>query len=189
MRYSLLEAVAAALWRRRAAIEPQSDRLTRCRRVAALGLLGAAATLSAATAQEDVAPRKEAALSYTIVDGSSIPDPLATVAANVERGEELFADPEKGGCAECHAAPGVDVKPTRSGPPLDGVGARLSASAIRLWIVNPRALIEETTMPAYYSLDAEAATPGANRGAPSLAEPRLDAESIEDLVAFLESLK
>ena len=147
--------------------------------------------LASAQGAEDQSPAGKGppAISYDIVDGVSIPDPLTDVVANAERGEALFADPEKGGCAECHAAPGVEGKPTRSGPPLDGVGARLSASAIRLWIVNPRALVEETTMPAYYSLDAEAATPGAGPDAEPRAAPRLDGESIEDLVAFLESLK
>lgn len=147
---------------------------------AALGLC-LSATVSSA--------QSGATLSYAIVDGASIPDPLADVAGNVERGQALFADPAAGGCAECHAAPGVEAAQGKSGPPLDGVGARLSASAIRLWIVNPRALVEDSAMPAYYSLDPQAASPGADEDEGLRAEPRLDGASIEDLVAFLESLK
>lgn len=168
-------------------------RLTSTRLVALAVLLNAAASpVAVAQNAGGVAAAEEKgplAINYSIVDGVSIPDPLADIAANAERGEDLFADPEKGGCAECHAAPGIESKPTRSGPPLDGVGARLSASAIRLWIVNPRALVEDTTMPAYYSLDPQAATPGAGPDADPRAAPRLDGDSIEDLVAFLESLK
>ena len=153
----------------------------------ALAAVFAAPSVAAAQGQAD--GESEPALAYVIIDGVSIPDPLADVSASAERGKSLFEDPVKGGCVECHAAPGVSSAPTLSGPVLDGVGARLSASAIRLWIVNPRALIGESLMPAYYSLNAEAAKPGAGPDAPPLDAPRLEGADIEDLVAFLESLK
>ncbi|MEL6980412.1 MAG: c-type cytochrome [Pseudomonadota bacterium] len=128
-------------------------------------------------------------LTYVVVDGRSAPEPLSDAPPNAERGEALFFDAEAGDCASCHAAPGAPRQPTEPGPALGGVGARLSASAIRLWIINPRVLVEGSAMPAYYSLSPTDATPGAPADAPPRAEPRLDAASIEDLVAYLETLK
>lgn len=127
------------------------------------------------------------ALSYVVVDGVSAPEPLTETPGDPERGQAIFFDAELGGCAACHWAPGLDAaRDSLSGPPLDDVGARLASGVIRLWIVNPRALVETSAMPAYYSLWPSGAR-GAD-GAPERLTPLLTAQEIEDLVAYLESL-
>ena len=83
----------------------------------------------------------------------------------------------------CHAAPGITTAGD-VGPPLAGVGSRLSADEIRIRIaditrVNPNAL-----MPAFHR------TVGLNRVAPQYAgKTALTAQQVEDLVAWLGTLK
>lgn len=69
-------------------------------------------------------------------------------------------------------------------PELSGVGARLSAAQIRLRIVDPGKLNPDTIMPAYYK------TEGLQRVAPAFrGKTILTAQQIEDVVAFLVTLK
>ena len=83
----------------------------------------------------------------------------------------------------CHSIPGVQVA-GNVGPPLSGVGSRLSAPEIRQRIadisqVNPRAV-----MPAFHR------TTELTRVAPQYAgKPMLTAGQLEDLVAFLGTLR
>ncbi|MEO0623327.1 MAG: c-type cytochrome [Pseudomonadota bacterium] len=117
--------------------------------------------LSPALAQDDVGPPPVVA--YTITDGREIIDPLSPLPGDARRGQRLF---QAVGCQTCHAA----------APP----GGDLGASEIRLWIVAPKVLAPETAMPAYYAS-------GQRRGAadPLHGGPRLTAEQIEHLVAYL----
>jgi sulfur-oxidizing protein SoxX len=71
-----------------------------------------------------------------------------------------------------------------SAPDLAGVGGRLSAGAIRLWVVAPAAIDPETAMPAYY-----AAGQRDEAEDPLYGGPALTAAEIEDLVAFLAALR
>lgn len=152
-------------------------------RSAAAQAVGFALALSTgATAQTTAEITREALATYIVVDGVGVPDPLTETPGEAARGAEIFADPERGGCAGCHAVEGEPDR-TQIGPSLSGVGARLSRSALRLWIINPTFFIPETRMPAYYSLyDGDA-------DAPARPKPRLDAQAIEDIVAYLEGLK
>ena len=123
-----------------------------------------------------------ATISYVVVDGVSIPNPLTQSPGSASRGEQIFSDPNSGGCAGCHALQGKGDT-TQIGPSLAGVGGRLSRSALRLWIVNPTYFKPETKMPGYYAL-FEGDMPE-----PSRTKTRLDAQAIEDLVVFLDNLK
>jgi hypothetical protein len=70
------------------------------------------------------------------------------------------------------------------GPSLAGVGSRLSASALRQRIVDPRVLSADTVMPSYF------ATSGFTRvQAGYVGKTILSAQEVEDLVAYLASLK
>ena len=69
-------------------------------------------------------------------------------------------------------------------PDLSGVGARLSAAQIRLRIVDPGRVNPATIMPAYFK------TEGLRRVAPAFrGKTILTAQQIEDVVAFLVTLK
>lgn len=102
---------------------------------------------------------------------------------DAERGRAVFVAREGGHCVLCHAAPGVPLA-GNVGPPLEGVGARLSPAQIRMRIadisrVNPRA-----TMPSFHR------TEGLVRVAPQYAgKPALTGQQVEDLVAWLGTLR
>lgn len=146
--------------------------------------LGAPLALMAAMA---VAEAQDGGLSYAVVDGVSIPDPLAETEGDPERGKALFLNDERARCVACHRVSGVTPEAASSdpgaGPALDGVGLRLSQGALRLWIVNPAARVADSTMPAYYSLTA-----GLAPGEPPRTAPILTPQEIEDLVRFLDTL-
>jgi sulfur-oxidizing protein SoxX len=88
-------------------------------------------------------------------------------------------------CLLCHRAPIPEERFQGDlAPDLAGVGARLSASDIRARIVDPRRANPHTIMPAYLS------TEGLRRVAPAFrAKTILSAEQVEDVVAYLETLR
>lgn len=70
------------------------------------------------------------------------------------------------------------------GPPLSGIGARLSAGQLRLRVVDQSRLNHDTVMPSYYRVE------GLTRVAPAYqGKPVLTAAQIEDVVAFLQTLQ
>ena len=69
-------------------------------------------------------------------------------------------------------------------PPLSGIGGKLSAGQLRLRVVDQSRLNRETIMPAYYRID------GLIRVAPDYrGKPVLGAQQVEDVVAYLMTLK
>jgi sulfur-oxidizing protein SoxX len=108
--------------------------------------------------------------------------PLAD-AGSVERGRALFATRDLARCSLCHEAPGIDAHGD-VGPSLAGVGARLSAAQLRLRIADITRIYPESVMPTFHR------TEGMTRVAPQYAgKPVLDAQQVEDLVAWLETLR
>ena len=85
----------------------------------------------------------------------------------------------------CHGLPDLPDRETGNiGPPLAGVGARLSAAQLRLRVVDNAALNPTTVMPSYHR------TTGLQRvGAAYAGKPVLTAQEVEDVVAYLLSLK
>ena len=140
------------------------------------------ATCAVASAQVDA----HTIDAYTI-EGDSIEERLGGEGGDPARGATLMANRQKSLCVLCHSGPFTE--PHLQGtlaPSLAGVGGRLSAGQIRLRIVDMKALDPDTTMPAYYRTDADDARRVASawRGKPILA-----AGEIEDLVAYLVTLK
>lgn len=99
------------------------------------------------------------------------------------RGRELFASREGGHCVLCHAAPGIaahgDV-----GPSLAGIGARLTPAQIRLRVADIARVKPQAAMPTFHGDEP------LRRVAPEYrARPALDGQQVEDLVAWLASLR
>lgn len=118
------------------------------------------------------------------IDGDAIPAPLVAVAADAQRGRDIVASRD-GNCLLCHAIPETGARFMGDiAPPLSGIGARLSAAQLRLRVVDQARLNPETVMPSYYKVD------GLHRVAPAFrGRPILSAAQIEDVVAFLQTLK
>lgn len=142
------------------------------------------ALLAAALAPDRPAAAGEPVVSYTIVDGRAIPESLTGEPGDAERGRALYADDPRAGCPACHGEPGAKGETGEAeAPDLSGAGARLSPGELRLWLVAPEVLDEDTAMPPYYAA-------GQRTGAedPLYGGPRLTAGEIEDLVAYLAGL-
>jgi sulfur-oxidizing protein SoxX len=127
---------------------------------------------------------QDSPVSYRIIDGA-IPEPLTDQLGDAERGRRIVLDRDGGDCIICHAMP----LPQRQfhgsiGPPLDGVGVRYSAGALRLRLVDPKALNPDTIMPAYHRVDGLQRVDERHRG-----KPILTAQQIEDVVAYLLTLQ
>jgi sulfur-oxidizing protein SoxX len=142
----------------------------------------AAALLSAAIAVP--ARSGEALRPYTIV-GDAIPRPLTGEPGDPARGRAIVANRQQGLCLLCHSGPFPEaVFQGNLAPSLAGAGARWSAGQLRLRIVDASRLNPNTIMPPYYR------TEDLTRVAPSYADkPILSAEQIEDVVAFLATLR
>jgi sulfur-oxidizing protein SoxX len=115
----------------------------------------------------------------------AIPAPLAGLTGDAARGLAIIRDRRTGNCLICHALPLAD-EPFQGeiGPPLAGVGNRLSAGQIRLRLVDQSRLNAATIMPPYYRVDGLVNVAPEYRGLPVL-----DAQQIEDVVAYLTGLK
>ncbi len=111
---------------------------------------------------------------------------LTGLAGDPERGRAIAIDPAKGNCIICHALPEPELPADAFGdlgPPLAGIGSRQSVPALRQRIVDPRVLSRDSVMPAYF------VTSYTRVAAAYAGKTILSAEEVEDLVAYLASLK
>lgn len=140
-------------------------------------LLTLALLWPAAAAGETLVP-------YRIVDGG-IPDSLTGAAGDPARGRAIVADRRVGLCLLCHSGP-FPEEPFQGelAPNLAATGERLSAARLRLRLVDSRSLDPGSIMPSYYRVDGLERVGAAWRG-----RPILSAEQIEDVVAFLVTLR
>lgn len=146
-------------------------------------VIGAACVIAFATGiAKPVAPQE---LAGYRVAGDAIGEPLAGARGDAARGRALAFDPERGNCTICHPVPGGDLRGQGDvGPTLAGVGERLTEGQIRLRVVDGTRINPETIMPPYHRVS------GLNRvGAKWVGKPVLSAQEVEDIVAFLMTLK
>jgi sulfur-oxidizing protein SoxX len=140
-------------------------------------LLGASATPPGAVA--------EAGLRPYVVEGDAIPAPLTGTPGDAGRGRAVVADRQRGLCLLCHAGPLPEERFQGTlAPDLAGAGARWSEGQLRLRLVDGRRLNPDTIMPSYYRVDGLTRVGPGWRG-----KPVLTAEEIEDVVAFLATLR
>jgi sulfur-oxidizing protein SoxX len=121
---------------------------------------------------------------YTVV-GDAIPDSLTGAKGDAERGRGIVVNRQVGLCLLCHTGPFPEEKFQGTlAPDLTGTGARWSEGQLRLRIVDASRLNPDTIMPPYYRID------GLTRVAPAFqGKPILTAEQIEDVVAYLTTLR
>jgi L-cysteine S-thiosulfotransferase len=146
---------------------------------------GLAAAAAAAVICVALSARAEEALrAYTVV-GDAIPASLTGAPGDPARGKAIVVSRQTGLCLLCHSAPLPEEKFQGTiGPDLKGAGSRNTEGQLRLRIVDSRIFNPDTIMPSYYRLD------GLERVAPAFRRKTvLTAEQIEDVVAFLETLR
>jgi L-cysteine S-thiosulfotransferase len=119
-----------------------------------------------------------------VIRGDSIPESLTGVGGDPARGRALVLE-RTSTCILCHSGPFPEEKFQGDlAPNLAGSGTRWSVSQLRLRLVDASRLNPATIMPSYYRVD------GLERVAPAWSgKPILDAEQIEDIVAYLATLR
>jgi sulfur-oxidizing protein SoxX len=106
-------------------------------------------------------------------------------AGDVENGRKIVEDRTLSACLLCHAGPfPAPHLQGNIGPRLDGVGDRLTPEEIRQHLVEPGRFNPATVMPAYGHVEKLSRVGEAWRG-----RPILTPEQIEDVVAFLATLR
>ena len=121
--------------------------------------------------------------SYTVV-GDGIPDSLTASPGDAARGRALVLD-RVSTCILCHSGPFPETRFQGDlAPSLAGAGSRWTMSQLRLRLVDASRLNPDTIMPSYYRVD-DLVRVGKNWQG----KPILSAEQIEDIVAYLVSLR
>ncbi len=127
--------------------------------------------------------RAETLVPFRVVD-DAIPDALTNQPGNVDRGRALVQDRSRGNCVTCHELPVPADFQGNYGPPLEGVGDRYTAGQLRLRIVDGKRLNPESNMPSYYRVDNFTGV-----GRRYVGHPILTAQEVEDVIAYLLTLK
>jgi L-cysteine S-thiosulfotransferase len=103
---------------------------------------------------------------------------------DVTRGREVIVGRD-GNCLLCHAVAATGAQfMGNPGPPLDGIGARMNEAELRVRIEDPRRFNPDSIMPSYARTEGLVQVGKAWRG-----KPILNAQQIEDSVAFLATLR
>ncbi|WP_281708768.1 sulfur oxidation c-type cytochrome SoxX [Phaeobacter italicus] len=136
----------------------------------------------------ETAPKEVVYDEYGAVETS-----LSGVAGDAASGALLVGDKSKGNCVACHRVSALADVPFHGeiGPSLDGAADRWNEAELRGLVANAKKTFEGTMMPAFYKVDGYI-RPGDAYTGKAGAEPLppiLTAQEIEDVVAFLATLK
>ena len=129
------------------------------------------------------------AIAFSFVVGNalavdSIPDPLTGAKGDPARGRAIVANRQLGLCLLCHSGPFPEERFQGDLAPDLRSAKHLTEGEIRARIVDPGRANPGSIMPAYYKTD------GLTRVAPAFrGKTVLTAEQIEDIVAYLVTLK
>jgi sulfur-oxidizing protein SoxX len=140
-------------------------------------LLAAAVLLSLRSAESQP-------LSPYTVTGDAILESLTGRPGDAARGRKLIVE-RTNTCILCHSGPFPEERFQGDlAPNLAGAGSRWSTGQLRLRLVDASRFNPATIMPSYYRTDGLDRVAEAFRG-----KPILSAEQIEDIVAYLATLR
>ena len=155
-------------------------------RISVITAIAAGVVASGAFA-EDILPTE---VRYT--DGA-VEQSLSGVAGDPVNGREIVGDKKQGNCVACHQISDLAEVPFHGeiGPMLDGAGERWNEAELRGIVANAKIMFEESLMPSFYRIDGYTRPGNAYTGKASddTFGPLLSAQQIEDVVAYLSTLK
>ena len=131
------------------------------------------------------------ALVGTLMVGSAlaandgINEPLTAVAGDAARGRAIVVNRQAGLCLLCHQGPFPEERfQGNLATDLAGAGKRWSAAQLRARIVDARRLQPDSLMPPYFQSTGQQRVGAAWRG-----KAIFEAQQVEDVVAFLQTLR
>jgi L-cysteine S-thiosulfotransferase len=125
------------------------------------------------------------ALTGTACADDGIPRSLTGGKGDPARGRAIVVNRQVGLCLLCHSGPFPEERfQGNFAPDLSGAGKRSTEAQLRLRIADSSRINPATIMPAYHRTEGLVRVAPAWRG-----KPVLTAEQIEDVVAFLMTLK
>lgn len=117
---------------------------------------------------------------------SGIGQSLSGISGDAARGRLVVINRKKGNCLACHKVSSISDQPFHGelGPSLDSVSVRYQDKQLRQMVVDARSFFPNTIMPAFY------VNTGYTRVSSKFADKTiLTAQEVEDVVAFLKTLK
>lgn len=121
----------------------------------------------------------------SVVEAGEISSPLGGLVGEAARGRRIVTDRRKGLCLLCHSGPFPEERfQGNLAPSLAGAGSRLTEGQLRLRIVDSTRLTSGSLMPAFHRTAGLARVGQAWQG-----KPILSAGEVEDVVAFLKTLR
>lgn len=126
-------------------------------------------------------------------EAGAISASLTGTPGDAESGAIIVGSKKKGNCVACHQLTALADVPFHGeiGPSLDGAGDRWNEAELRGLVANAKMTFEGTLMPAFYKVEGFV-RPGdgyTGKAPESALPPILTAQEIEDVVAFLATLK
>lgn len=112
---------------------------------------------------------------------------LSGQAGDAAEGAKVFKDRKLGNCLACHQNAGMkdELFHGTVGPAMDGVADRWEPEQLRAIVTDAKQVFgEETVMPGFYSLRV-----GKNVREDLIGKPILTAQQVEDVVAYLATLR
>jgi sulfur-oxidizing protein SoxX len=135
----------------------------------------------------------EVAPSDVKFEDGSVSQSLSGAPGDAASGREVVGDKSLGNCVACHQVSDLADVPFQGeiGPPLDGAGERWSEEELRGIVANAKIMFPDSMMPSFYKTEGFIRPGNAYTGeAPDdTFGPLLTAQQIEDVVAYLVTLK
>lgn len=147
-----------------------------------LVLTGAALALFASSLVADTVQPGEVNIENIAVATSVTGSP-----GNAAEGRKVFSNRKLGNCLACHANSDMadQLFHGEVGPSVDGAGSRWTEQQLRAIVVNAKGVFgPQTVMPGFYSLEV-----GEDIRKDLVGKTILTAQQVEDVVAYLTSLK
>ena len=103
-----------------------------------------------------------------------------------QKGRLVMINADKGNCIACHRIAALSGEPSHGdlGPTLNGVALRYTEAQLRQLLINSKIFFPNTVMPGFHTVDGLERVPAAYAG-----QPILSAAEVEDVVAFLKTLR
>jgi sulfur-oxidizing protein SoxX len=126
-------------------------------------------------------------------DDGAVAQSLSGTPGDAANGRIIVGDKGQGNCVACHQVSDLADVPFQGeiGPMLDGAGDRWSVAELRGIVANAKIMFEDSMMPSFYKTEGFTRPGNAYTGkaADDTFGPLLSAQQIEDVVAYLATLK